>query len=150
MKFFKPFEPPIAPTFLDKEYNIKDFGAIPDCNIKCTDAIAKAITECSKNGGGKVIIPKGNWITGAIHFKDNVNLHLEEGAFVTFSPDFDDYLPAVYGVLAGTRCYSVSHLLYANKQALVHLTATAQYGGQCFITAVSPVICSKKANYTRL
>ena len=51
MKFFKPFEPPIAPSFLEKEYNITNFGAVPDSDTKCTKAIADAISECSKNGG---------------------------------------------------------------------------------------------------
>ena len=129
MKFFKPFEPPVAPTFSDKEYNIKDFGAISDSDIKCTKAIAAAINECSKNGGGKVIIPKGKWLTGAIHFKDNVNLHLENGAEVFFSKDFEDYLPAVFGVLGGTRCYSVSHLLYAHKCKNIAITGSGTFDG---------------------
>ena len=92
MKFFKPFDHPEIPIFPKKDQNIKDFGAIPDCDIKCTKAIADAINECSKNGGGRVIIPKGKWLTGAIHFKDNVNLHLEQGSLVVFSKDFNDYL----------------------------------------------------------
>lgn len=129
MNFFKPFEPPVAPTFLDKEYNITDFGAIPNSSVKCTKAIADAIDECSKNGGGKVIIPKGKWLTGAIHFKDNVNLHIESGAEVTFSDDFNDYLPVVYGVLGGTRCYSVSHLLYAHKCKNIALTGSGTFDG---------------------
>ena len=129
MKFFKPFDHPEIPIFPKKDYNIKDFGAIPDCDIKCTKAIADAINECSKNGGGRVIIPKGKWLTGAIHFKDNVNLHLEQGSLVVFSKDFNDYLPVVFGVLGGTRCYSVSHLLYAHKCKNIALTGSGTLDG---------------------
>ena len=41
-----------------------------------TEAIKKAIDECNKSGGGRVVIPKGEFLTGAIHLKSNVNLYL--------------------------------------------------------------------------
>ena len=45
-------------------------------------AIAKAIVACNKAGGGRVVIPEGEWLTGPIHFQSNVNLHLEENAIL--------------------------------------------------------------------
>ena len=52
-----------------------------------TEAIAKAIAACNKAGGGRVVIPEGEWLTGPVHFKSNVNLHLEENAILRFTED---------------------------------------------------------------
>jgi len=78
-------------SFPDLTINIKDHGAVSDGLTKNTDAFAKAIEAVSKNGGGKVLVPRGIWLTGPIAFKSNVNLHLEAGALLLFSKDFDDY-----------------------------------------------------------
>ena len=113
--FFKPFEMPVPPIFPERYFDIRDFGAAAGADIKSTNAINAAIDHCSETGGGYVIIPAGKWLSGAIHLKDNVNLRLEEGCVLHFSEDFEDYLPTVYGILAGTRCYSPSHFIYAYK-----------------------------------
>lgn len=78
-------------SFPNKSVNIKDFGAKPDGIFKNTKAINDAISDINKKGGGKVIVPRGIWLTGPIYFKSNVNLHLEDGALILFSRDFDDY-----------------------------------------------------------
>ncbi len=129
MKHFKPFELPVAPTFPSVDFNIKDYGAEEGGKIPATEAIRRAVEDCSSRGGGRVIIPKGNWLTGPIHLKDNVNLHVEEGAFVEFSENFDDYLPVVYGILGGVRVYSVSHFIYAYKCKNIALTGKGVFDG---------------------
>ncbi|MEC7415318.1 MAG: glycoside hydrolase family 28 protein, partial [Bacteroidota bacterium] len=63
-----------------QNYNIKDFGALAGTNVINTVAINKAILKCSNDGGGRVIIPAGEFITGTLHLKSDVNLHLERGA----------------------------------------------------------------------
>jgi len=80
-----------TPVFKDKAYTITDFGAVSDGYTLNSDAINKAITKCSEDGGGKVIIPSGLWITGPIKMKSNVDLHLERGALVLFSRNHLDY-----------------------------------------------------------
>jgi polygalacturonase len=80
-----------APVFRDKQFNIKDFGAVPDGYTLNTDAINNAITKCSDDGGGIVIIPPGLWITGPILLKSNVNLHVDRGALILFSKDHKNY-----------------------------------------------------------
>ncbi len=115
MVFFKPFELPVPPMFQDLYIDIREFGATPDKNVKSTRAINEAIEHCSSQGGGHVVIPEGEWLSGAIHLKDNVDLHFEDGSVLHFSTEFDDYLPVVYGILGGNRCYSPSHFLYAYK-----------------------------------
>ena len=129
MKFFKPFELPVAPKFNSKVFDIRDYGAIEGGKAPATDAIRKAIESCTAQGGGRVLIPTGKWFTGPIHMRDNVELHLEKGAFVEFSPKFEDYLPVVYGILGGVRVYSVSHLIYAYKCKNIAITGEGTFDG---------------------
>jgi polygalacturonase len=78
-------------VFPQKYFSIVKYGAINDGITKNTSAIQKAIDECSKSGGGYVVVPSGIWLTGPIKLKDNINLHLEMGALLQFSKDYEDY-----------------------------------------------------------
>lgn len=80
-----------VPVFADKVYDIKDFGAVADGITVNTKAINDAITRCSQNGGGTVVIPAGLWITGSITLQNDVNLYVAEGALLEFSGNKDDY-----------------------------------------------------------
>ena len=75
------------------EYNILHYGAKADTTYLSTNAIQQAIDECSKAGGGKVLVPAGEYKTGSIFLKSNVNLHLEQGAILYGSTNLDDYTP---------------------------------------------------------
>ncbi len=99
--------------FPDRDFVISEYGATADTTQICTDAIAAAIEACHKAGGGRVVVPAGEWLTGAIHFKSNVNLHLSEGATLYFAADPQEYLPAVECSWNGMECYNYSPLLYA-------------------------------------
>ncbi len=101
------------PVFPDREFSIVKYGAFEGGEVINTDAISKAIAACNKAGGGKVVFPAGEWLTGPIHFKSNVNLFLEEGAIVRFTDNPEDYLPAVMTSWEGMECYNYSPLLYA-------------------------------------
>ncbi len=79
------------PSFPDKKFNVVDYGAIGDGKTMNTEAIAKAISACANAGGGQVVIPAGIWLTGPIQLKSNLNLHVEKGALVIFSPNRKDY-----------------------------------------------------------
>ena len=129
MKYFKPFEAPVAPTFPNATFDIRDYGAKEGGEIAATEAIRAAIEDCTKQGGGRVVIPKGRWLTGPIHLRDNVNLHVEKGAIVEFSKKFEDYLPVVYGILGGVRVYSVSHFLYAYQCKNIAITGEGLLDG---------------------
>jgi len=104
------------PTFPDTNFNIMDFGAVADGETKNSEAIKKAIEACFNAGGGKVIIPSGTFLTGPIHLKSNINLHLEDGAIVLFSKDKNDYLPVVHTSFEGIELMNYSPLIYAYKQ----------------------------------
>jgi polygalacturonase len=71
--------------------NVRDYGAVGDGTIKDTAALQQAIDRCWVFGGGEVVVPAGNYFTGAIALRSNVLLLLEKDAVILGSPDFDDY-----------------------------------------------------------
>ncbi|UCH15440.1 MAG: hypothetical protein JSV22_05605, partial [Bacteroidales bacterium] len=104
------------PEFPEKSVNIVDFGAKQGGEFKNTEAINMAIKHLSASGGGIVIVPSGKWLTGPVVLLSNINLHLEEGAELIFSQDFNDYLPAVLTNWEGIEVYSYSPFIYSFKQ----------------------------------
>ncbi len=72
-------------------YNIKDYGAIPDGKTLNTNAIQAAIDTCSKDGGGRVLIENGVYMTGSIELFSNVELHISANATLLGSPSCEDY-----------------------------------------------------------
>ena len=79
------------PIFKKDTLNIADFGAVPNTEQLCTTAINQAISKCSQAGGGVVVIPAGLWTTGPIKMKSNVNLHTQNGAYISFTSDLTQY-----------------------------------------------------------
>lgn len=73
-------------------YNINDYGANNDTTCTSTKAIQDAIDECSLNGGGRVVIPAGTYKSGTIVLKDNVELHLSNGAILKASRNAEDFI----------------------------------------------------------
>jgi len=118
------------PVFLDKTYNILDFGAVSDSLTNNSEAFKKAIEACSENGGGKVIVPKGKYLTGPIHLENNVNLHLEEGSEILFSTNPNDYLPVVHTSFEGIELMNYSPLIYAYKKKNIAVTGKGILNGQ--------------------
>ncbi|MBN1763781.1 MAG: glycoside hydrolase family 28 protein [Sedimentisphaerales bacterium] len=80
--------------------SIVDYGAVSDGKTLNHTAIQKAIDDLAAKGGGRVIIPSGMWMTGPISLKSNIDLHLEQGALVVFSGDFNLY-PDRNGLITG-------------------------------------------------
>ena len=64
----------------DQDFSIVNYGAVKGGEADVSDAISGAIAACNQAGGGRVVIPEGEWLTGPIHLKSNVNLYLAEGA----------------------------------------------------------------------
>ncbi|MDR2907506.1 MAG: glycoside hydrolase family 28 protein [Bacteroidales bacterium] len=95
-----------------------------------TKAINKAIADCNKAGGGKVIIPAGEFFTGPIVLLSNVNLHISEGAVLKFSTNPKDYTPFVLSRWEGMDCYNFKPLIYAYKQTNIAITGTGVLDGQ--------------------
>jgi unsaturated rhamnogalacturonyl hydrolase len=118
------------PRFPNYDYLITNFGAVGDGLTDCTEAIAKAIEACAQKGGGRVIVPAGNFLTGAIHLKSGVNLHLEEtNSVLLFSTDPKKY-PIVFTRFEGTELYNFSPLIYALGQKNIAVTGQGLLDGQ--------------------
>jgi len=122
--YFGDYQPIVAPfdfkqinpiPIPQKDYVITSFGAIANSAHDNAAAINKAITECNKQGGGRVVVPAGKWFTSAIKLKSNVCFYLEEGAELFFSDNPNDYLPVVFTRWEGLECYNYSPLIYANN-----------------------------------
>jgi polygalacturonase len=75
---------PLIPHF---SVVLTDFGAIPDGMTLCTNAFSDAIENLANKCVGRLIVPRGTWITGPITLKNNIELHTEPGALVVFSTD---------------------------------------------------------------
>ncbi|MGH9608718.1 MAG: glycoside hydrolase family 28 protein [Bryobacteraceae bacterium] len=119
--------PPIFPR---RTFDITKFGAVAGGGTKCTAAILKAVQACSAAGGGRVVVPKGRFLTGAIHLESNVNLHLTEEATLLFSQDPSDYLPAVFTRYEGVECMNYSPFIYAFEKQNVAVTGPGMLDGQ--------------------
>ena len=94
-----------------------------------TRTIQNSINEFSKSGGGTVIIPKGNWLTGRIILKDNINLHFEDSATLRFSGEIEDFLPVVFTRIEGIEVISLGACIYANGAKNIAITGKGKLVG---------------------
>jgi unsaturated rhamnogalacturonyl hydrolase len=116
-----------APVFPDRDFPITDFGAKPGADASA--AIAAAIAACTQAGGGRVVVPAGEWLTGAVTLKSNVNLHVARGATLKFSTNPADY-PTVFTRWEGVECMNYSALIYAFGQENIAVTGEGTLDGQ--------------------
>ena len=116
-----------APVFPAKDFPITDFGAV--AGKDATAAIRAAIAACHQAGGGRVVVPAGDWPTGAITLLSNVNLHVSTGATLKFSTDPRDY-PVVFTRWEGVECMNYSSLIYAYGQENIAVTGGGTLDGQ--------------------
>lgn len=119
-----------APRFPDRDFVITDFGAVGDGVTPATDAVREAIAACHAAGGGRVVVPAGTFLTGAVHLRDDVNLHVAEGATLLFSTDPDDYLPLVLTRYEGLEVLNYSPMIYARSCRNVAITGAGTLDGQ--------------------
>lgn len=109
------------PSFKEEIYNILSFGAKSDIDFNNKLAIQKAIDTCSDNGGGTVLIPNGFYLTGPIELKSNVNLHLEDNAYVLFTKSKEEY-PLQFTEYEGQRRIRAISPISANNCHDIALT----------------------------
>ena len=83
--------------------NIHEAGADHTGKKVCTQIIEEAITNLSKQGGGEVYFPAGQYLTGPIELKSNITLNVGAGAVLKFTDNFDDYLPMIDSRWEGVR-----------------------------------------------
>jgi polygalacturonase len=117
------------PTFPKRDFSILKYGAKADGKTLATEAIAKAIAAANKAGGGRVVVPAGEFLTGAIHLKSNVNLHVSKGATLKFTTDTKAY-PNVFSRWEGMELMNFSPFIYAYGQTNIAITGEGTLDGQ--------------------
>ena len=118
-----------SPVFPDRDFVITKFGAKAGVANDSTSAIANAIDACSKAGGGRVVVPAGEFLTGAVNLKSNVNLYISKEATLKFSTDPKKY-PLVRTRFEGMECMNYSPFIYAYDQANIAVTGDGTLDGQ--------------------
>lgn len=112
------------------EYNIKDYGAVSDTTQLSTVAVQQAIDACSSVGGGRVLVPAGQYKIGTIIMKSHVNLHLEHGATLFGSTDLADYIPVQSDYLSLRTQTTTIQLIYGDNVDDVSITGTGTIDGR--------------------
>lgn len=116
-------KPPIFPA---RDFEITRFGARPN---DASEGFRRAIDAAAQAGGGRVVVPEGVWLTGAIHLKSGVNLHVAKGATIKFNPDSKLY-PIVLTRFEGLECMNYSPFIYALDQRNIAVTGAGTLDGQ--------------------
>lgn len=118
------------PRFPARDFPITRYGAVGNGFFDCTAAFRAAIAACNAAGGGRVVVPAGTFLTGAVRLLSNVNLFLAAGATLRFKPDPSAYLPAVLTRWEGNDCYNYAPLVRAYRQRNVAITGSGTLDGQ--------------------
>ena len=109
----------LSPLAFSKTYDITEFGATANSGLESTKAIQSAIDACSNKGGGTVLVPTGEFITGSLLLRDSVHLHLETGAELKGSANLQEY----------TRNGFRYGLIYAFGAKNISITGTGEING---------------------
>ena len=109
-------------------YNILDFGAKADGNTINTTAINKAIETCNSKGGGRVVIPPGNFVSGTVILLSDIELYLSPGAILTGSKDTTDYLLNKNLLMPGEG-YNRYGLIYADDAHNISIAGKGEING---------------------
>ncbi len=117
------------PQIPPRDFLITDFGAVGDGQADCTAAIADAIASAGAAGGGRVIVPRGVFKTGPVHLDSHIELHIEKDATLSFIPEPERYLPAVFTRWEGLEFMGLSPLVYAFEKTDVAITGEGTLDG---------------------
>jgi len=108
--------------------SILDFGAVGDGKTPNTSAIQEALDTVSARGGGEVVVPPGQFLTGSLVMKSRTTLHLESGAVLVGSNSKGDY-PIVTARWEGieTNCHRA--LIWAEQAEGLTITGSGTIEG---------------------
>jgi hypothetical protein len=111
------------------DYNILRYGARPDGKTSNTAAIQQAVNDCHRNGGGKIIIPAGNFVTGTIRLYSNMDLYLAPGSILSGSPDDKEYLYQKDFGFSGPGAGSRTGILVAHNEQNISISGSGTING---------------------
>jgi polygalacturonase len=121
----------VPPRFPERDCDVTRHGAKGDGRSDARAAFTKAIAQCASAGGGRVVVPAGDFLlAGPIYLKSGINLHLLERAVVRFSTNPNHYLPPVLVRWEGTRAHNYSPLIYAHREKNIAITGRGTIDGQ--------------------
>ena len=113
-----------------RTFYISDYGAVSDTTILSTNALQNAIDECSIAGGGRVVVPSGDFKIGSVQLKSNVHLYLEEGSTLYGSTDIDDYTPFTSSYVSLRTGIPTIQLIYADSVENVSISGFGTIDGR--------------------
>ena len=115
-------------------YDVRDYGARGDGKTLDSPAINAAIETCASEGGGRVVLPAGNYLCGSIHLKSNIELHLTPGATIIATDQQGAYDESeVFGgpeYQDGGHTYFHNYLIWAEGQTNVSITGRGTIDGR--------------------
>ncbi|MEI6945855.1 glycoside hydrolase family 28 protein [Paraflavisolibacter sp. H34] len=117
-----------APSNRQKTYIVTDFGAVGDGRTLNTTAIQQTIDRCAREGGGRVVVPAGIFVSGALFLKKGVALRVEKEGVLKGSVNRDDY-PMVATRWEGTEMNYMCALVNADSLDGVSLTGEGTIDG---------------------
>jgi len=120
----------IPPTFPNRTFDVTAHGALPDGAVDSSSAFRAAIDACYAAGGGRVVVPRGRFLTGPIVLRSKVELHLADGAIIAFNRDPNAYLPVVLTRFESTELMNYSPFIYALDERDIAITGTGTLDGQ--------------------
>jgi polygalacturonase len=117
------------PTIPDRAVRVVLSQDLKDTEVR--ERIQQAIDSLGGSGGGQIIIPPGSWkVAGTINLVSNIELHISEGATLTFSNKLADYLPPVLSRWEGTEMYGFSPCIRAYLASNIALTGSGTLAGE--------------------
>ncbi|MFC3197855.1 glycoside hydrolase family 28 protein [Parapedobacter deserti] len=113
----------------DRTVQANAHGAVGDGQTLNTAAIQAAIDACAAQGGGKVVFDKGDYLTGSVFLKSNVQLHIGEGVRLLGSQRLEDY-PEIHTRVAGVEMLWPAALVNVIGQRNAAVTGSGIIDGQ--------------------
>lgn len=115
-------------TLMAKDYVLTDFGVKNDSTKLQTEAIQKVIDRAEADGGGRIVVPAGTFLSGALFFKPGTTLHLEKGACIKGSDVISNF-PLIPSRMEGRSIYYYAALINAYQVDGFSITGTGTVNG---------------------
>lgn len=120
---------PVQSPYFEYDFKRPTFPERTDSLYPGEANIQEGIDRLAAAGGGTLVLTEGDYLSGRIELKSNINLHLQEGAVITFKSEIADFLPVVYTRNEGIELYSLGACIYAHEAVNIALTGKGKLVG---------------------